>query len=184
MLFQLSFWVPLAALLLVSIGLAVLKRKSGLSLWLTRLTAPPFYLVSLPIATLIVGAGMLGWYSLFVIGGLLSPEGFSWDFRFIPFFLNPIPAAFVASLPRAFFFVDPSLLLALATIGFFLSFWVATFVGGYMLWQTVWRKDYHRASSRIARVPRGLLLLILFAWAFVYLITYIGWVTAPWGPWS
>jgi hypothetical protein len=48
----LSF-APLAALLLVSLGLVVLKRRSGVSLWMARLAAPPFYPVSLPIATLL-----------------------------------------------------------------------------------------------------------------------------------
>jgi hypothetical protein len=57
---------PLAALLLVSLGLAVLKRRSSLSPWMARLAAPPFYLVSLPIATLIAGAEMLELYSLIV----------------------------------------------------------------------------------------------------------------------
>jgi hypothetical protein len=186
LLFQLSFVVPLAALLLVSLGLVALKRRSGSSCWLARLTTASFYLVSLPIATLIVGAEMLGWYSLFVMGRLLS-GGFSWNFRGIPFFLDPFSAIF-ALIPFVSFSVDASILfplMFLADIGFFLSFWVATFVSGYLLWQTVRRADHRQPSSRAANSPlRGLLLLIFFAWAFVYLVTYIGWVTAPWGPWS
>ncbi len=137
-----------------------------------RLTTPPFYLVSLPIATLIVGASMLGWYSLFVIGRLLSPYGFSWDFRFDLFFLNPIPIAFFYS---DFFSWRP------AAVGFFVSFWAAILFSGYLLWQTVWRADHQQSSSRVAS-RLGLLLLILFAWVFMYLVTYIAWVTAPWGP--
>jgi hypothetical protein len=53
LLFLLSAFLPLVALLLVSLGLVVLKRRSSLPAWLARLAAPPFYLVSLPIATLI-----------------------------------------------------------------------------------------------------------------------------------
>jgi hypothetical protein len=59
------------ALLLVSLGLVVLKRRSNLPAWMARLTTPPFYLVSLPIATLIVGAEMLVLYSLVVMSSLL-----------------------------------------------------------------------------------------------------------------
>jgi hypothetical protein len=170
-----SFFVPLVALLLVSLGVVLLKRGSGRSPWITRVTTPPFYLVSLPIATLIVGAEMLGWYSLFVTPRLLSPDGFSWDFRFLPFFLNPIPAFFAAYFSMFFWF--PALIV------FFVSFWAAVFVSGGLLWRKLWREDHHRRSSRAASVRlRGLLLLILFAWSFTYLMTYIGWVTAPWGP--
>ncbi len=171
---MLLMWVaPLAVLLLVSLGLVVLKRRSGLQPWMARLVAPPFYLVSLPIATLIVGADMLGVYSLLILLELLTPDGFSWYFRFDLFFLNPIPAFFFSD----FFFWRP------AAIGSFLSFWVSTFVSGYLLWQMVWREDHRRLSSRTASQPlRGLPLLICFAWAFCYLLSYIAWLMTPWGP--
>lgn len=94
LLFRLSFFVPLVALLLGSLALVVLKWRSGSSRWLARLAVPPFYLVSLPIATLIVGAEMLGWYSLVVLDGLLSPYGFHWSVVFERF-LNVALASFV-----------------------------------------------------------------------------------------
>jgi hypothetical protein len=65
-LIQLLRWAPLAALIAASLGLIALKRIADLPPWIARLTAPPFYLVSLPIATLVAGAEMLGLYSLMV----------------------------------------------------------------------------------------------------------------------
>jgi hypothetical protein len=50
---------PLIALLLSSLGLIMLKRISGLPPWVRRLTIPPFYFVSLSIATLIIGMEVL-----------------------------------------------------------------------------------------------------------------------------
>src|SRR5689334_15673565 len=70
------WWAPLAALIVTSLGLVALKRMSNLPPWLARLIAPPFYLVSLPIATLTAGAGMLGLYLLVALDLLFIP-GFS-----------------------------------------------------------------------------------------------------------
>ena len=166
-------------LLLVSLALVVLKGRSNLPAWIDRLTTPPFYLVSLPIATLIVGVEMLALYSLFVISGLLSPYGFSWDYKFELFFLNPVPAALLALLLNSFFSVTPAL-FDRATIGFFLSFWVVTFVSGYLLWHTVLRDNLRQPHSHIAgRVLRGFLLLVCFAWALFYLVSYIAWLRTP-----
>lgn len=58
---ELTYWTPLVALLLLSLGLIALKRISGLPPWAERMAAPPFYFVSLPIATLIVGMEMFVW---------------------------------------------------------------------------------------------------------------------------
>ena len=58
---ELTYWTPLIMLLLSSLGLIALKRISGLPAWAQRLAAPPFYFVSLPIATLIVGMEMFVW---------------------------------------------------------------------------------------------------------------------------
>lgn len=173
-LFLLSFLVPLVALLLVSLGLVVLKRRSGLSTWMARLVAPPFYLVSLPTATLIVGAEMLGWYFLVVLDDLFSPYGFqlSWVLeRFlniIPYFLLPF------SLVSGHYFD--------VLFGFFAGFWTATVVSGYLLWRTIWREEHHQPLSRIAgRLPRTLLLLLCFASSYCYLVTYIAWLITPLG---
>ncbi len=84
----LSFCIPLVVLLLVSLSLVVLKRRSNLRPWLSRLAAPPFYLVSLPIATLTVGAEMLGGYFLLLL--LILYMGlFPHILRVFPFFILP-----------------------------------------------------------------------------------------------
>ena len=164
LLFLLSFLVPLLALLLVSLGLVVLKRRSGLPAWLARLAAAPFYLVSLPIATLIVGAEMLGWYFILLLLSLsLGP------------FLEVL-SAFPFVIPPWFAF--PSLfdsgVYLLGVFGTLIGFWTATFISGYLLWRTVWRENHHPDSSRVAsRFLRALLLLICFAWAFFYLVSYV-----------
>jgi len=153
---------PLPAVLLISVGLIILKRRPA---WVSRLVAPPFYLVSLPIATLIAGAVMLGLYVR-----LLS-LGASADYHF---FLNSY-----------FYYVFYPLLsghYVHVLVGSFVGFWVAIFVSGYLLWQTVWRQHGYAASSRIVgQRLRGLLLLVCFAWAFVYLVAYIVLLTTPLG---
>lgn len=170
---------PLVALLLVSLWLVVLKRRSDFSPWMARLAAPPFYLVSPPIATLIVGAEMLGVYSLLILHDLLSPV--SWSDVFGDF-LNPLPFAyfltlFTMELPFDLRFVD------CADIASLVGFWAATAISGYLLWLTVRRKGHRQPSSRIgSRRLRGLLLLVSFAWAYIYLVTYIGFLVTPFGP--
>ncbi|HEY2213290.1 MAG TPA: hypothetical protein VGH62_17080 [Bradyrhizobium sp.] len=160
----LSFLVPLVALLLTSLGLVLLKRKSGLPAWLARLAAPPFYLVSLPIATLVVGAEMLGWYFLLLLLSLsLGP--FLEVLSVFPFVIPP-------------WFAFPSLfdsgVYLLGVFGSLIGFWTATFISGYLLCRTIWRENHHPASSRVASgLLRALLLLICFAWAFFYLASYV-----------
>lgn len=156
------------ALLLVPLALVVLKRRSNLPVWIARLTTPPFYLVSLPIATMIVGAEMLAFYSvLFVISVITSSDGFSWDYKFHLFFLNPVPAFYFYGRP--------------AVIASFIAFWAAVLISGYLLAQTVLRDD-HRSSSRIAgRILQGSFLLLCFAWVLSYLVSYIAWLITPLG---
>jgi hypothetical protein len=170
---------PLAALLVMSLGLVVLKRRSGLSPRLARLAAPPFYLVSLPIATLIAGADMLGLYSLVILDGLLSPYGFSWNVVFERFF-NVVLAALIAVLFSPYVSFE---LFGLMIVTLPIGFWAAAFASGYLFWRTVWHEGRHQASSRVTRQRRrGVLLLVFFAWAFIYLVTFIGGLMAPWGP--
>jgi hypothetical protein len=170
---------PFVVLVAVSLGLVILKRRSGLSPWLTRLTAPPFYLVSLPIATLIVGAEMLGLYSLIALVDFLSPLQLSWSFVFESF-LNVL----LAGLTVSFFFSDPSVdLVAPVILASLVGFWAATLISGYLLWRTVRREDHRQPASCVAgQRLRGLLLLIAFAWAVIYLVTYIGTLLIPFGP--
>jgi hypothetical protein len=58
---KLAYWTPLIALLVSSLGLIALKRLSGRAPWARRLAAPPFYFISLPIATLLATTELLVW---------------------------------------------------------------------------------------------------------------------------
>ena len=164
LLFLLSVFVPLAVLLLVSLSLVALKRKSNLRPSLSRLTAPPFYLVSLPVATLIVGAEMLGWYLLLILS-ILPPGLFSEFPLFFYAFILPwyaFPATFGSRLYLPVVF------------GSIIAFWAATLISGFLLWRTVWRENHRQASSRVAsRLLRALLLGVCFALAFFYLASYV-----------
>jgi hypothetical protein len=160
----LSVCVPLAALLLVSLSLVVLKRRSNLRPWLSRLAAPQFYLVSLPVATLVVGAEMLGWY-VFLPLSILSQRPLSVALGVFPFLILPWQA-----FPSTF----RSESYMLAVFGSLIAFWVATFISGFLLWRTVRREDHHDASSRVtSRLLPALLLFICFAWALFYLASYV-----------
>ena len=133
---------------------------------------PSSYLISLPVATLIAGAEMLALHSLLVFDVLLSPDESFWRSVLGQLPLNILLFALIGYL----FLSEISLThVLLMTIVPFIGFWVATFGSGYLLWQTVWGEDRHWSSSRISRQRlRGLLLLIAFAWAFLYLVTYVG----------
>src|SRR5690242_17322284 len=58
------FCIPPFVLLVASLGLIGLKRISRLPRWAARLAAPPFYLVALPIATVITGLQVFAWMFL------------------------------------------------------------------------------------------------------------------------
>ena len=157
----LLWWAPLAALVVTSLGLVALKRRSKSPPWLARLTAPPFYLVSLPIATLVAGAEMLGLYCFVVLDLLLHSRVF-WFMLYVQFsdaalvgLLIPLPKylVFFPNIRELFF-----ALMFILPIGF----WAATGVSGYLLWRTVWHEDHHQPSPRMARQRlRGLLLFCL-----------------------
>jgi hypothetical protein len=66
---ELAYWTPLVTLLLLSLGLIALERITGLSPWAKRLIWPPFYFISLPVATLVVGMEMLTWIVRFFLSG-------------------------------------------------------------------------------------------------------------------
>ena len=163
-LIQLLRWAPLAALILASLGLLALKRISNRPPWLARLTAPPFYLVSLPIATLVAGAEMLGVYSLIVAH--FSPSGI---FDGIVFQFLTANLALVDTFAEFFDYRLWPGVESTTYIASFVGFWAATFVSAYLLWRTVLGEDHHIARP----LQRGLFLLIAFVWAAIYLATYI-----------
>jgi hypothetical protein len=53
---ELAYWLPLVALVLVSLGLVALKWMPSVPLWAERLISCPFYLISFPVVTLLMGA--------------------------------------------------------------------------------------------------------------------------------
>jgi hypothetical protein len=170
---SLLWWAPLAALIMTSLGLVALKRRSNLPPWLARLTAPPFYLVSLPIATLVAGAEMLGLYCFVVLDLLLHSRVF-W-FMLYAQFSRAAMFGLVIPLPLFIVFFPNIPVLAFALMFILpIGFWAAIGVSGYLLWRTVWHEDHHQPSPSMARQHlRGLLLLLLFEWAHVLLVTFM-----------
>src|ERR1700744_111987 len=148
--FELTYKAPLVALLLTSLGLIalklVLKRVSGLPLWMQRVMAPPFYFISLPVATLLVGTVLLATSARGICRLILAPEA-----------LNFLIAASLWVLPR----YDPVAWLRL--LNFFIAPFVVLPISGYMLWRTLSDVNGHRLPSR--HRLRALLLVLAFAWA-------------------
>jgi hypothetical protein len=167
------WWAPLAALIVTSLGLVAMKRISNLPPRLARLTAPPFYLVSLPIATLVAGAEMLGLYCFVVLDLLLHYRTF-WFMLHVRF-SDAALFGLVIPLPQYFVFFPNIPVLALALMFILpIGFWATTGVSGYLLWRTVWHEDHHQPSPSMARQRlRGLLLLVLFESAHVLLVTFL-----------
>jgi hypothetical protein len=147
----LQFGVPLITFLSSSLLLVGLKRASGLPLWLQRVVAPPFYLISLPLATLIIGSELLASAAPGVHRLALMSTSF---LLFMPLSLliwllcEPLAALTGANLLIAPFVV---------------------FVGsGFMLWRTVGQeKERGPVLSEARQKHRAFLLPIVFAWAFL-----------------
>jgi hypothetical protein len=147
---ELAYWIPLVALLASSLGLIALKRVSGLPGWLDRVAAPPFYFVSLPIATLLAGMEMLSEILLVI-------------YHQISFLI------FVLGLPILLCFDTSPLADRLAFANFLLAPFGASFVSGYLLWLSVRRGDELNRASGAERKLRALLLVLIFGWAFLSL---------------
>ncbi|WP_159731883.1 hypothetical protein [Methylosinus sp. Ce-a6] len=56
---ELAYWLPLVVLVLVSLAMVALKRIPSLPSWAERIRTRPFYMISFPIVTLIVGVELL-----------------------------------------------------------------------------------------------------------------------------
>ncbi|MGO4713345.1 hypothetical protein [Bradyrhizobium sp. 2TAF24] len=67
-----AYWMPLIVLFSLSLGLAVLERLPKKPSWGRRLLIPPFYCLSLPVATLIAGAEFLVWVGCLLGNGAES----------------------------------------------------------------------------------------------------------------
>jgi hypothetical protein len=148
---ELYYWAPLVALLLSSLGILALKRASRLPLWLRRILAPPFYFVSLPIATLVVGAEMLTMTAakIYQFGALA--------------YLLGIPILILFGFPYG-----PAESFVLANL------WGApfavSFVSGYTMWRMVGRgSGPERPPGQVRQQLRALIHVLVFAWAFLTL---------------
>jgi len=155
----LMYWAPLIALLVLSLGLVALKRISALPPWLERLAAPPFYLVSLPVATLLACLEVLVWYALCTLA-ILALVDMSWSVIFFPVVQVVLTCT-----------GSPTPLVALLAAGIsFIGFCAAPFVSGYLLWRTLWHKDERECpSNRAKQRRRAVLPLFVFVCAFVVL---------------
>ncbi len=78
---ELAYWTPLVTLLLLSLGFIALERITRPPPWAKRLVAPPFYFISLPLATLVVGMEMLIGVIHFFLSGPLDID--SWRLLFV-----------------------------------------------------------------------------------------------------
>jgi hypothetical protein len=155
---ELMYWAPLVVLVLLSLGLIAMKRLPGLPLWAQRLTAPPFYFVSLPIATLLVLAGMVAWTA---VVSWLDRALLGWvNNMLLLWMMLTMPLTPLREPPARAFVVD----------GIFLVAFCATqVVSAYLLWRALGREDRRKRSlSKTGRYFRALLLLSAFAWAFAY----------------
>jgi cytochrome c oxidase assembly factor CtaG len=160
---EVTYWAPLIALFVVSLGLVALKRIMERPPWTERLVAPPFYLVSLPIATLLVGTELLAWVVLIV------------HLKKFMLFSDTLPGTLFVVL-FGFFFAflnDPVGLFVPATVVFVL-FCATFFISGYLLWWTLRYQDQPQDSSYRAKQRRWTLLLLLaFVYAFVALRSFL-----------
>jgi len=141
--------IPLFVFLVSSLAIIALKQISRLPRWAARLAAPPFYFVSLPIATVIATSEIVTWISmgLYLVYGpwLIGASG--WEYAFI--------------LSTLFFEGQP--LLTLLVGGSFA--WM--FVSIRLLWRTLRQEDGQGSVSKTAQQRfRALLLLLAFTWSW------------------
>jgi len=145
---ELIYWAPLVALLVTSLGLVALKRVSGLPVWLQRVVTPRFYLVALPLATLLVGMEMLAWNVRTI-------------HRITTFFGGPEAILYFAYDLRDTFPDHPVGTLLL--VNSFMAPFVVLIISGYMLWRVLGR----RGEPERSRGLRALLAGLVFAWVFL-----------------
>jgi hypothetical protein len=160
--FELAYWTPLVTLLLLSLGLVALKRIKRLSPWLKHLVAPPFYFISLPLATLVVGMEMLFWVIVFFLSG---PSDMDMRLRFVGncFLLSFILAA--SPWPA---------IIEVAILGY--GLWAALIYSGLVLGRVFLdEEDWKFPAKETERRLMAIILLTAFVWAWVsirYVIVY------------
>jgi len=161
---ELTYWTPLIALVLSSLGLIALKRISGLPLWAERLAAPPFYFVSLPIATLIMGMEMFVW----MVHVVKKIDSFSASYGLLDHVL------FLLGVLRFYLFVPIKALIAGIFSAVLLT---AQVMSVYVLWRTLLREN--RGKDPASRARHRLKAVVLFscfvlAWlSMKYLIVHL-----------
>jgi len=155
LIFEMLYWLPLVVLFISSLGLVALRRVSGLPPWLERVAALPFYVISLPIATLLAGAEMLAGNVV-----IIQASG-AWTL------VLGFPIMVWLSFPA-----DPAGTLVLAN--YFLAPFAVSLLSIYTLWGTIGRKGrFERSSSLAMRLLGSSILSLLFVWAFLSLRFYI-----------
>jgi hypothetical protein len=158
---ELTHRTPLIAFVLPSLGLIALKWIAGLPPWAQRLSVPPFYFVSLPFATLVVGVEMFVWMVTYVrelkrlYGVNSSLEIILLIWRGFGCLLQIFPVT-----------------ISLFIISF-LVFCVLPFVSARMLCRTLQEKDARKYPSNGAKHLGVWLLLFVFAWTFLVVSTSI-----------
>ena len=123
---------------------------------LARLTAPPFYLVALPISTLLIGLEVVGWIVLHIVAAYL--------------YLQRFGSAYITIFgPVVLFFEIISFVLLEV-----LTFCAAMFVSGYLLLRTV-RACGERLgySAKASQYLQGLILLLAFVPAFALMRLFV-----------
>lgn len=155
----LQLGVPLVTLVGASLLLVALKRVSGLPRWLQRVVDPPFYLVSLPLATLIVGTELLAWVAPAVHHLALVPSSLMLTplYFLIGSSYDPIAACTIANCLVAPFAV------------FFSSI--------FMLWRTLGRRK--EGEPFVTQKRMVLFLVIVFAWGFLTLSEFLFQASGP-----
>jgi hypothetical protein len=167
LLLELTYWLPLVALLLSSLGLIALKRMSGrLPPWAERLLASSFYVVASSIATLVIGIEVLGWYALisYSNGWLSHPYSYGW-------------LAGIEIILLVAWIEFPSHPVEVFIYGIsFVALCAAQFVSARLLWRTLWRRGERQFPPDGPRQHlRALFLFFAFALAFAGIRSFLLW---------
>jgi hypothetical protein len=149
----LVLWAPLIALFLMSLSLIAARFLPGIPRWAKRLTAPPFYFVSLPVATLIVGMEIPLWLLYLACEWMVG-----------------VPVARDAIIDRFYIMWAVALFLPVGSPVVVISYLLAMAVSGCTLWRSLVSQE-QKGMRPLVRTNTFLKVVVLsasFMWA-VYL---------------